>query len=197
MKQYNNKIPMFVSQNRDPDFSPCENVGTKQNGFSILEIITVIFIIAMGLVGVLSLIVQNIQIQYVNKNNLIASQLAQEGLELVRNKRDYNWKENYHWKDGDDLDSNTDIVQDKTYVIDYEGDIIDDIDSIDDEGAVLKIDANGFYSHGAGSVSNFRRLITIVESLDSDYLEVSCRIKWQERNNNYSYVADTELWDWR
>ena len=66
-------------------------------GFSLVEIMTVLFVVALGLVGVLSLMVQNIQSQNVNKGALIAYQLSQEGIELVRRTRDSNWQAGRAW----------------------------------------------------------------------------------------------------
>jgi type II secretory pathway pseudopilin PulG len=62
----------------------------KARGFSILEIVIVIYIITMALIGVMSLTMQNIKAQTIDKNNLIASELAQEGIEIVRSARDNN-----------------------------------------------------------------------------------------------------------
>jgi prepilin-type N-terminal cleavage/methylation domain-containing protein len=63
----------------------------NKKAFTLLEIIIVIYIISLGLVGVMSLFLQTIKVQNINKNKLIASQLAQEGIETIRNIRDENW----------------------------------------------------------------------------------------------------------
>ena len=151
-------------------------------GFSILEVIIAIFIISMGLIGVLSLVVQNVQVQYINKNNLIASQLAQEGIELVRNIRDNNWLDGENWKQG--------IVGDGSYAIDYTGAIIN-VDS----AVVLKIDSSGYYWHGGGADTNFSRLIEAVENEDG--VDIKSTVVWEERGNSHNYIAETLLYDWK
>jgi len=160
----------------------------QKNGFSILEIITAIFIIVTGLVGIMSLVIQNIQIQYINKNNLIASQLAQEGLELIRNKRDNNWLNGIDWND--DLTAGY-------YINDYTRDI-NNVSGMEEARLQLKDDAGEeLYLHDTDEPdSNFSRLITITES-DTEHINVSCRIEWQDRGNTYNYVADTVLYNWR
>lgn len=163
-------------------------------GISILEVVVAILIITMGMVGVLSLVIQNIEAQYINKNVLIASGLAQEGLELVRNVRDTNWlAPGNNWKLGAGAGTNSDIIQDGNYAIDYDGDIID----VDDIGnARLYIDSNSFYTHVIGATAtNFYRLITVVDN--SDYVDVRCVIRWTEGAQNRDYTAATYLYNWR
>ena len=68
-------------------------VRKNQNisAFTLLEVIVVLAIVSLSLLGTLSLIIQNIQVQGLNRKSLVAYQLAQEGLELIRNTRDANW----------------------------------------------------------------------------------------------------------
>lgn len=170
-----------------------KNKLKRQFGFSILEVIIAILIISIGMIGVLSLITQNIQVQYIGKNDLIASQLAQEGLELVRNIRDENWLVGAGgdtWKSGNG-DANMNIVQDGGYAIDYSG-VIVDVDSIDNAG--LKIDAADFYAHGAGQATAFYRLITVVDN--AEYLEVESKVRWKERGRTHDYTIKTLLYNW-
>lgn len=161
----------------------------KQTGFSILEIVVAIFIITMGMVGVLSLITQNIQVQYINKNNLIASQLAQEGLELVRNKRDKNWLEGNDWTYG---------ITPGTYKVDYTG-YIGVVSGVEETRLQQRNDAEqeGYYWYGEnGANTIFYRLITT--SQDSvESLDVSCLMQWEDRGQTYQYVTDTVLYNWK
>ena len=170
-----------------PDGSGARN----DNGFTILETVIAFSIIAVGLVGILTLILQSIQVQYINKNVLIASHLAQEGLELVRNARDNNWLTvGSSWQQ--------DLVNDGTYAIDYRGrsSINASVNAISDDGARLYIDGDGFYSHAAtANATNFYRLITVVDH--TSYLDVECGIRWRDRGQNYDYAARTYLYDWR
>ena len=161
-------------------------------GISILEVVVAILIITMGMVGVLSLVIQNVEAQYINKNILMASGLAQEGLELVRNIRDLNWlTPGNAW--------NQNIVGDGTYIIDYGG--LDSINiavnSIDEAGARLYIDSNGFYTYvsSGNTPTNFYRLITVVDQ--GNYLDVKCAIRWKDGVQNHDYTAETYLYDWR
>ena len=74
----------------------------KENGFSLMEIIFAIGIITVGLVSILSLFIYNIKTGINNKNKLVAIYLANESIEIVRQKRDNNWFINNDWMLGID-----------------------------------------------------------------------------------------------
>jgi type II secretory pathway pseudopilin PulG len=163
----------------------------NNSGISILEVVVAILIITIGLVGVMSLVIQNIQAQYINKNILIASGLAQEGLELVRNIRDLNWL-----TPGNAWDQS--IVADGTYTIDYHGrgSIEQTANFVSDALARLYIDSDNLYTHTmTGAPTNFYRLITV--SNNTNYLDVKCTIRWQEGSQYHDYTAETYLYNWR
>lgn len=158
----------------------------RQSGFTILEVIVVMLIISLGLLGIISLTTQNIRVQYINKNNLIASQLAQEGLELVRNIRDTNWLTvGSAWNQG---------LADGNYKIDYVNGM-QPVAGIND--AKLYVNGSGFYQHTPLSETNFNRLITITNSGTAASSTVRSEVQWKEKNNVFKYIAETELYDWR
>lgn len=57
----------------------------------MIEVVFSVFIMSVGLVATVGLILSSINNSIDSRNHTIASQLAQEGLELVRNIRDNNW----------------------------------------------------------------------------------------------------------
>ena len=63
---------------------------TNQSGFSIAEVIISLFVITVGIITVLGLIASSVQGSAANRNQIIGTQLAQEGFELVRNIKDNN-----------------------------------------------------------------------------------------------------------
>lgn len=159
-------------------------------GFSLMEILVVLFIVSTAMLGIVSLIIQNIQVQSINKNNLIASSLAQEGIELIRNVRDVNWKNGY------DFDTN---LSDGFYRIDYRGGI-----PVYDSSAAKIYLKDGFYVHNSGSESGltptvFSRQISVVK-LTSEIgqpLKIKSIISWIDHKRPYRYELQTLLYDWR
>ena len=165
-----------------------------QSGFSIAEVVIAIGIITIGLLGVVSLVIQTIQVKSMNKNYFLASMLAQEGLELTRNVRDSNWLTPWNdWKD--DI---ADGGNDGTFAIDYRGRAsIDDTPDnvVTDNGARLYI-KDGYYTHDStgGTDAHFSRLITITDN--GNYLSASSTVFWQDRGP-HTYTAETYFYDWR
>ena len=65
--------------------------------FSIIEILIWIFIFTLWLVGIYALILSTLQLNDYSKNSIIATNLARESIETVRNVRDSNYKNLFKW----------------------------------------------------------------------------------------------------
>jgi len=63
----------------------------KYSGFSFIESVLAIFVVSVGMIAVLSLLSKNLKQSMDSRDQMVASLLAQEGIELVRNLRDNNW----------------------------------------------------------------------------------------------------------
>lgn len=159
-------------------------------GFSLIEILAVLFIVSLSLLGIVSLIIQNIQVQSVNKNNLMASSLAQEGIELVRRKRDSNWRAFLPFDSG---------LTDGSYIVDFYMDQPLAV-SVPSNNATLLFDGNNNrYSYQSGEPTIFSRLIHIKKLTDYEGmpLEVRSIVFWEGQNRPYNYELRTLLFDWR
>ena len=170
----------------------------NDKGFSLLEIMAVLSVVSIGMIGISSLVIQNIQAQNINHNYLIASMLTQEGLELVRNIRDDNWLKG----DVYDLDISDDIADgaNRYLVIDYYGRTNIDyiVTGIADVNAKLFLDGLGFYSQPPGAdITPFSRVIYIDKDASGNFIMVRAEVQWKERGRVHSYKAETKLYDWR
>jgi prepilin-type N-terminal cleavage/methylation domain-containing protein len=163
-------------------------------GFSLIEILAVLFVVSMALLGVVSLIVQNVKVQTLNRNNLIASSLAQEGIELIRQTRDSNWRSG-----GATLyDRN---LADGSYIIDYLQD--KPVNSI--VNTKLYLNSDGFYVHDilgdpTLKLTTFSRQIVITKKMDASlisFLQVRSIVSWVDRNKPRRYELQTLLYDWK
>jgi len=170
----------------------------NKKGFSVLEIVICLGIVSISMLGILSLSLQSVKTQKSNKTELVASMLAQEGLELVRNIRDENWINGTASNWMSDLNDS-----DGTFIIDMRGrsSLDDTPNDFSSALTTLYTDMDGFYTHdNTGTASNFKRIIRVIsDSINGeDYLKVSSEVQWFGFNGRLLvYKADTELYDWR
>ena len=165
-----------------------KNIRQAKKGFTLIEVITVLLVVSLGMVGVLSLIVQNIQSQSLNKNTLIAYQLAQEGIELVRQVRDTNWRNNIDWRTN---------LETGTYYMDYL-DVAPHLAQIRAEGNLSQDEGGMYYStpNVVFSGNGFSRIIAITDRVDEGIL-VTSNIYWSDHGRDYFYSLEALLYDWR
>lgn len=72
----------------------------KIKGFTLVETVVAVSVLIIGVLGVFT-VVQNITFSsQVNSSKFTAAYLTQEGIELVRNKRDSNWLAGQPWDSG-------------------------------------------------------------------------------------------------
>jgi prepilin-type N-terminal cleavage/methylation domain-containing protein len=144
-------------------------------GFTMLEMIIVVFVFLTGIVGVYSIIQNYYTTAIYSSNRLIASYLSQEGIELIKNLRDNNLIEDDSWTKNITDDCSSGII---TCKIDY-----NDAKVLLDNGpsqAFLKKEANSFYNYDAGSPTIFKRKIKII--VNSSYINVSVETEWYKKN---------------
>ena len=160
----------------------------NNDGFTLIETIVAVGIIAMGFVAVLVLITTSVFYISNIQNRLIAANLAAEGIEVVRNIRDNNWLQNKAW--------NSDLT-DGNYQVAYNS--APPLASYN-SGSFLLLDSNtGFYSYIPGGVSTpYIRKISITHIPGSDYeIQVISTVIWQIRNITYTSSAEDHLFNWK
>ncbi len=184
----------------------------KQKGFSLLEVIVAASIVVVALLGLASLMLQSLRVGAINTNHMIASMLAQEGIEIVRNIRDSNWLmadnswyQAIYYPDLVDASKNTYAVD--RYSNSASASLEYDPDDTDHSEARLWLDANEFYVlhdnslNPPNTTTMFYRLIEVSglpEWSDMpDQLNVKSTVKWTERGQTNQHVAETNLYKWR
>jgi hypothetical protein len=154
----------------------------NQKGLSLLDVVVAIFIIIVGLVGILSLINHSLGSSSRGKNEIVASFLAQEGIEMIRLMRSANadWADWYN------------SVNDGNYRVQYSDNYLMSYSDVP-----LKVDPNnGLHNYNAGSDSIFHRRINLVK-ISSDEIKVISEIKWFYKGQWYYLVVEDRLWKWQ
>lgn len=70
---------------------PIFNLNKNKKGFGLVELVMAMLILSIALVGLLNLMAYLVRASKVNKDMIIALNLAREGVEVIRNVRDGNW----------------------------------------------------------------------------------------------------------
>jgi len=153
----------------------------QQKGLSLIEIIVTIFVCSVALIMVLNLLTFSIKAAAVSKADLIAANLAQEGIELIRYNREISDWVVWHSS-----------VVNGDYRVQYNSSSL-----LAYSETPLKIDGDGFYQYDAGTNTPFYRKITLAKVSD-DELQVLVEIKWRDVNNVWRYLkVEDRLWNWR
>jgi prepilin-type N-terminal cleavage/methylation domain-containing protein len=140
----------------------------QNKGFSLIEVLLSVFIITVAVLGLYNGVSYSFNSIEKAKNKLIATYLAEEGIELVKNIRDINFStENTEWNDGFSACENG-------CRIDMNGTI--------EDGPNLPLNiSNGFYSYEAGEPTIFSREITIKK--EGEYkVKVSSRVSYGKQD---------------
>ena len=168
----------------------------KNKSFSLIELIIALSLITAGVIGAFGVFQKIIISTSIASSRLIASYLAQEGIEIVRNIRDSNWLED---------------AEDPLVDIEWSGGLTGcqagcEADYRDQKGEVdsyggryLKIDG-GFYNYNSGDETRFKRKITITPVEDDEFevykLEVLVEVEWEEHGGSPKISAQENLYDW-
>ena len=117
------------------------------------------------------------------RNNLIAANLSQEGVEVIRALRDANWFNGLSFDAG---------IADGIYRIEWNSNALISLGS----NPPLKINA-GLYNYSSGTDTKFKRTVTITK-INSEELRIISDVTWTERGNRTRDVkVESHLFDWK
>lgn len=158
-----------------------------------METFVAVTILIIAVTGPLSIFSRSISDGNFSANRVTAFYLAQEGLELVINKRENNVRGSGDWFDGFDVCSGG-------CEIELEGTIKIRSCNIDaDNGCRLYLTDDGVYTYDSSgnSPTIFQRSVTITPSSDPDIDEavVKSELRWTNKNNLQELFLTTFIYD--
>lgn len=168
-------------------------VVATQKGFGIIETLVAIFLISVGLLAILGLSNSAIQSANYLRMKLVASFLAQEGIETIRFMREAkpSWND-WEWyaKPVGSAPQNYRVQYDDN---NWEEDIANRAFA----DTPLKISSSGAYQYSSGTNSPFYRKITLSKPRNGDEVQIDVEVKWQDRTGWQYIRAEDLLWNWR
>lgn len=171
-----------------------------KKGFTLLEVMVAISVMTLAVTGSFILIQQTLVAVSLGQSKLIASYLAQEGFEIVRNIRDSNWLEQRYystvsWDDG--ISNLLSEGQSRDYIADYQSPELIPLSETEPFLNLYEdLDGNYFYSYSPGQPTVFKRKISITK-INNDKIKVEILVEWSERGRNHNFSAQEYLYNWK
>ena len=161
----------------------------NRKSFTLIEVLLSVFLITVSVLGLYSGI--NYSYSSVTKasDKFVASYLAEEGVELVKNIRDSNFVNgNVSWVEG--LTTCSDIILGCR--MDYDESALT-VNTLSTVRTPLWIDANGFYNYTeSGTQTIFSRKI-VVTIVSSAKIKISVTVYYGEEE----FLLEQYLYDWK
>lgn len=163
-------------------------MSVGRRGFSLLETTIAIAILVSAIIGPMELASKSIRSASLAKHNILVSNLAQEGVELVKNIRLNNRIQGRSWTYG--LNSCGSL----------NGCFIDakdlDVRGCSANCQFLKFDDFlDLYNYDSGSDTIFRRIIT-TSSITGEEIKVRSSVRWSDKFGNHNFTLSTSIFDW-
>lgn len=146
--------------------------------FSMIEIIIWIFIFTMWLVSVFALINHSIKLNRYSNNSIIATNLARESIELIKNQRDLNFFNTKLWTSNI---ADLNIWEEKQYIIKQNNWNIEIIQNNENKPYLYLEDNKYLHSNNSSlKKSPFYRYIKIKKT-NKDTLKLISTVWWLDK----------------
>lgn len=158
---------------------------SNDKGFTLIEAMVALILVTIAMGPVLILATSTVNVASRIEHNLVAANLAQEGIEVIRNIRDTNWL------NGAAFDTN---LSAGTWRVEWNtigGGLI-----AAGSNPVLKKN-NGLYNYSTGTDTLFKRTV-LISKPNSNELVLTSTVTWLERNNtNKTVTTESHLFNWK
>jgi hypothetical protein len=154
----------------------------NQQGFNLLGVIVAIFIVAIGLSAIIGMVNSAIKGVYSTQNKIIASGLAQEGIEIVKNFRgnSNDWDTWFSNGVSGDYQAQYDSNQLAPYADTF----------------LLRDPATGLYQYTTGTPTIFKRKI-VAAVISANEIRFKSIVSWTERGAVKNLEVENRMWNWR
>lgn len=170
------------------------------SGFTLIETFVAVTILTFAVVAPLSLANRSLTTARYARDQVVASNLAQDAVEFVRAKRDFNLIQiaktgSGVWNDG--LPTSVQPAADRPFIVDSVSGLVQECNGPCEK---MQFDGTtGLYTHAVGNPSLFTRTVTMRQSPTND-LEATVRVvvTWRSSviGGARSVIIEDELYGW-
>lgn len=171
----------------------------NEQGFTLVEILVALFIFSVALTAIFYIILVNIQNANAVRNNITASGLLQEGIEVTRNIRDRGWHLDPNNPTLNSLPDGTYRVQWNSIQCDGGGQpagcLPNPFLALGSNPFLKRDSVSGLFNYDSGSDTLFRRTVQI-ETISSVEKRITVTVSWQRGSITKSVSAEAHLYNW-
>lgn len=156
-------------------------------GFTLIETLVAVTVLTLAVAGPFNALRGALLNSYIARDQLVATSLAQEGIEYVRSVRDANYLAGASWLTGLSACMPGPCVVDPTQ------------GTVSGTVAPLYLSTSGLYSqqNSAGAkVSNFTRTVTITTLAGGTEAKVTVSVSWQTHGGTFTSTLTENIRDW-
>ena len=193
-----------------------KNKKSAAKGITLLETVIALGIMVVGLLAVLTLTISSVTISHTSEQQIVVTNLAREGIEIVREIRDFSKSGNvvsiFDSADTRFFDDGVNpVVSDGCYIVDSENNFAlqtaNQTVGADCAGGSFDISAcsncliykdvtSGRYSHDpSDELTVYRRAVKLV-SVSAYEKQILSKVRWSERGRTHELLIETTLTDW-
>ena len=167
-------------------------------GFSLLEIMVAISLLAVSLVAIISVGTKILQVEHVTENDFIAKGLLVEGLEIAKAVRNSNINSLLPFYTSLTVASPTEGTV-YNMRIDYTG-TANSVSSLTDPSAQLLYNSATFYQYVSGTPAIFYRMLKTTYHMGTnivakDWLDVESQVYWSDRGRGSTQKISITLYN--
>ncbi len=155
--------------------------------FSLIEVLIALLVLVIALSGTSALLIRTMSDVSIITSKLIAANLAQEGIEIVRNIRDNNIANGTAWNSG---------LSAGTYIIDYTD---NSLASCSGNNCKVKLSFDPkakLYSYKTGGSSSIYSRWINIEQISSNHIRVTSNVEWKIKSITFDFSAEDHLYNY-
>lgn len=163
----------------------------KEKGVILVEAIVAVGVLVTIFTASMSLFMVSTKGVRINNDQLIATFLAQDAMEIVVAKRQYNFNNDLSWLDG------MACAVGAPCEVDFDQDITQAFPVCTGNCSPLNVTGQGVYTTGAGTPTIYTREV-VIETLPSpnDFeAQVTVTVSWNEGSNRLQYPLRYNIYD--